>query len=531
MTRRARIVLGSVGILLGSCVLSNVIRALAAREETVPQTLEVLSRHELGPNRFLVRLAPARADSQPLSVESVTRYPFDLAVVTAGGTGKAPRPAARAVPVRTAVMTPGPVQRRVVAFGTVEAARDARVPFEVPGVVRRLRFVLGEPVAEGAPLVELDARVVSERLAQEGQWVAAGAAALRLRGAEADLLRAEVAAARATVGVAHVDSQRQTARAALDVRARDLERWTSLAARDLASRDRADQADTQWRAALMDVQRVEAAFDEARAAEREAQAALELARAARDQGQLDLERCVVRAPFAGVVSERLAQEGQWVAAGAAALRLVGTERLRVRVHVREEDAVTLRTGARAQVFLPGIAGLGSYDEADAGGAPEQARAGRARSTEAGSTYDEASREAGERLRRTHHTVDQGAGPFEAKVEGVAAAAEPRDRTFAVDVAIDAPGSLLRAGMFARVVLDAGTLPLAVLLPDGAVVAEGGAYHVFVAEGDRVRRVAVTLGPRQGEARLLRGGLEAACEVVVDGTGLLFDGAPIARLGE
>lgn len=477
VTQRARIAIGSAGILLGSCVLSGAVSALLAREEAVPQTLEVVSRHELGPSRFLVRLAPERPASESLAVETVKRYPFGFAVVTAGGPGRPPRPAARAVPVRTAHVAPGPVQRRVVAFGTVEAARDARVPFEVAGVVRRLCFVLGEPVAEGAPLVELDARD----------------ARLRLRRAEADLARAEVAAGRATVGVAHLTSQLATARATLDVRARDLERWTSLAERDLASRDRLDQADVQWRAALIEVQRAEAALDEARAAEREAQAALELARAAHDQARLDLERCVVRAPFAGVVSERLAQEGQWVGAGAAAVRLVATDRLRVRVHVREEDVVTLEAGARAEAFLPGVSGAAGYDGvADAG---------------------------------------QGAGPFPARVEGVAAAAEPRDRTFAVDVALDPAGGVLRPGMFARVVIDAGTLPRAILVPDGAVVAEGGAYHVFVAEGDRARRVAVTLGARQGEARLLRGGLEGPCELVVDGTGLLFDGAPIARLGE
>lgn len=482
MTRRARIALGSAGLLLGSCVLSTLIRALAAREEALPQTLEVVSRHEVGPHRYLVRLAPPRDEAEALAVEAVTRYPFGFALVTAGGAGKAPRPAASPAPVRTAHLTPGAVERRVVAFGTVEATRDARVPFEAPGVVRRVSFRLGERVVRGAPLVELDARD----------------AQLRRRRAEADLERADVAAARATVGVAHLESQRLTTRASLEVRARDLERWTSLAARDLASRDRADQADVQWRAALIDAQRVEAALDEARAAERDAAAARDLARAARDQAQLDLERCVVRAPFAGVVAERLAQEGQWVGAGAAALRLVDADALRVRVFVREEDAITLRAGAHAQAFLPGVDGVAPPP--DAGGV----------------AYADAGR---------------GAGPFGARVEGVGAAADARDRTFPVDVALDPAGGLLRPGMFARVVIDAGRLEHALLLPDGAVVAEAGAYHVFVAEGDRARRVAVTLGPRQGEARVAQGGLDGPCELVVDGTGLLYDGAPIARLGE
>lgn len=481
MTQRARIVLGSVGILLGSCVISTTIRAIAAREETVPQTVEVLSRAELSPNKLLVRLAPPRQEAEALAVESVTRYPFGLAVVRSGGPGRAPRPAARAVPVRTARLAPGRVERRVVAFGTVEAEHDARVALEVPGVVRRVRYVLGERVAEGAPLVELDARD----------------AQLRLRRAEADLVRAQAAAARSDGGVGHLEAQHATALASLEVRARDLERWTSLAARDLASRDRADQADAQWRATLLEAQRLAQAADDARAVAREAAAALDLAQATRDQAQLDLDRCVLRAPFAGVVAERLVQEGQWGAAGTAAVRLVSADRVRVRVHVREEDAPALRAGAAAHVLLPGVSAAPPYGDV-AARLPGQGDA---------------------------------AGPFPGRVEGVAAAANPRDRTFAVDVAAGAAGGLLRPGMFARVVLDLGVVEEAVLVPDGAVVAEAGAHHVFLAEGDRARRVTVTLGPRQGEGRLLRAGLDGPCEVVVEGTGLLFDGAPLARLGD
>ncbi|MCO5165401.1 MAG: efflux RND transporter periplasmic adaptor subunit [Planctomycetes bacterium] len=470
-----------MGILLASCIISTAIRAIAAREETVPQTIEVLSRTELSPDKLLVRLAPPRQEAEALAVESVTRYPFGLAVVKSGGTGRAPRPAARAVPVRTARLTPGRVDRRVVAFGTVEAEHDARVALEVPGVVRRVRFVLGQRVAEGDPLVELDARD----------------AQLRLRRAEAELTRARAAALRAEGGVAHLDSQCVTARASLEVRARDLERWAGLAARDLASRDRADQADAQWRAALLEAQRLDQGADDARAVAREAAAALDLALAARDQAQLDLDRCVLRAPFAGVVAERLVQEGQWGQAGTAAARLVAADRVRVRVHVREEEGLAVRPGAPAHVLLPGVSAPPPYGDA-AARLPGQGDA---------------------------------AGPFPARVEGVAAAADPRDRTFAVDVAAEAAGGLLRPGMFARVVLDLGVIEHALLVPDGAVVAEAGAHHVFLADGDRARRVAVTLGPRQGEGRLLRAGLDGACEVVVEGTGLLFDGAPLARLGD
>lgn len=476
MSRRTRTLLGSVAIFSGFLALSLVVRVLTAKEERLPQTVRVLSRTEVGPNRFLVRLAP-EDDAEPLAVEAVTQYPFGFSIVEAGGPGAPGRPTPLAVPVRTARVGPGDVERRVVAFGTVEATRDARVSVEAAGVVQEVRFALGTLVAAGAPLLELDPRD----------------AQLRVRRAEGELARARAAAARATEAEASLVAQKETMLATLAVRERDLERWRSLAARDLASGDRADQADTQWRAAVAEAQRLDGAHKEATAALAEASAAVTLAEVEQDAARLGLERCTLRAPFAGVVAERLVQPGQWLAAGAVALRLVSTDQVRVRVHVREEDALAVAAGAKAELSLPGVHPLPAGD-----GSP---------------------------------SLSDGAGPFPGVIEGVAGAADARTRTFAVDVV--APGSdVLRPGLFARVVLHGALLHEAVLVPDAAVVADeaGETYFVFVVEGDRARRVAVTLGPRQGEGRLLRGGLGAQpVELVVGGTSLLFDGAPIARL--
>lgn len=475
MTRRARIALQAGGTLLGFIALSLLVRVVTAREERLPQTVRVASKVELGPNRFLVTLAPEDR-SQPLAVEAVTQYPFGLAVVEAGGAGAPGRPAARPIPVRTAKLAPGPVVRKVVGFGTVEASRDARVAVEAAGVVQKVRFTLGEAVAEGAPLVELDGKD----------------AQLRVRRAEGELARAQAGLTRATDAVTSLEAQLETARAALEVRAREVERWRALAAQDLASRDRLDQADTQWRQAVWEAQRLDASLKAARAGLDEAKAQATLAAVEQDAARLALERCVLRAPFAGAVAERLVQEGQWLAAGTPALRLVSTDRVRVRVHVREDDALGVAAGAAATVSLPGVA------------------------VTAPTTY------------AADAPAEQAGPAFDARVEGVARAADPQTRTFAVDV-VAAAADALRPGMFARVVLHGGTVLDAVLVPDSGVSAEEDGTFVFVVEGDHVKRTPVTLGPRQGEARLLRSGLGAGAEVVVDGINLLFDGAPIVRL--
>ena len=59
-------------------------------------------------------------------------------------------------------------------------------------------------------------------------------------------------------------------------------------------------------------------LDEALSRERMAEQDVEQARVARDRARLDLSRATVRAPFDGIVAERLSQSGEFVAGGIAA---------------------------------------------------------------------------------------------------------------------------------------------------------------------------------------------------------------------
>jgi len=70
-------------------------------------------------------------------------------------------------------------------------------------------------------------------------------------------------------------------------------------------------------------------LDEAQSRERMAEQDVEQARVARDRARLDLARASVRAPFDGVVAERLQQAGEIVAGGSPLLRLVNDRDLEV----------------------------------------------------------------------------------------------------------------------------------------------------------------------------------------------------------
>ena len=91
-------------------------------------------------------------------------------------------------------------------------------------------------------------------------------------------------------------------------------------------------------------------LDEALSRERMAEQDVEQARVARDRARLDLNRAAVRAPFDGVIAERLQQAGEFVAGGAPLLRLVNERELEVVARAPMTTADTVTAGADAQLI-------------------------------------------------------------------------------------------------------------------------------------------------------------------------------------
>src|SRR6185436_17300553 len=83
--------------------------------------------------------------------------------------------------------------------------------------------------------------------------------------------------------------------------------------------------------------------------ERMAEQDVEQARVARDRAQLDLNRAAVRAPFAGIVAERLQQSGEYVAGGAPLLRLVNDRELEVVARAPLGTAYSVVAGSEASL--------------------------------------------------------------------------------------------------------------------------------------------------------------------------------------
>ncbi|HTO68231.1 MAG TPA: efflux RND transporter periplasmic adaptor subunit [Myxococcota bacterium] len=196
----------------------------------------------------------------------------------------APRAAAHAVVLAPVEVTD--VEERVAATGQILAKQRADVAAQVPGEVTSIVVDEGQPVAEGAVVIEID----PER-----------------RALDLDRARARLSEA----GSGLLDAQRQNART------------HALARHQVASKTQLDQADTALEAARS---RVQAAQADLGAAER----------ASADSR--------VAARFPGVIGRRFVSRGEYVQPGQKLFELVSLDPVEVEFSLPESDASRLRLG-------------------------------------------------------------------------------------------------------------------------------------------------------------------------------------------
>lgn len=312
--------------------------------------------------------------------------------------------------VTLATARPQAIERGVTASGPVSAYEEMQLGVEISGArVTALKVDVGQQVRKGQVLLELDHRTLDSELAQ----------------AQAALREAE-----ASVALAQVNHDR---------------------ARTLAG-DRLISASQ---------------LDELRAALTQSEARRSTARAQRDASRLRRDFAELRAPADGIVSKRLVQPGQVVAAGTELLRMIRDGRLEWRAELPEAELARVEPGASVQLRYAG-----------------QTVAGRIRAVSPG--------------------VDS------------------QTRTGTVYADLPEPGPL-KAGTYVegRILGRSGQ---ALMVPAAAVVQRDGHAYVFTLDGDRVaHRLRVRTGDSTERRVEILEGLKAGDQVVEQGAGFLGDG--------
>ena len=302
------------------------------------------------------------------------------------------------------------LDRSVIASGPVSAWEEMQLGVELSGQrVTALRVEVGDSVKKNQVLLELDHRMLDSDLRQ----------------AQAALDEAEAGVKLATI---------------------NLQRGQMLANDKLISAS---------------------ALDELRAAQVQSQARAATTRAQFDGVKLRRDFAELRAPDDGIISKRMVQPGQVVAAGSELLRLIRQGRLEWRAELPEAELARVRSGMSV-------------------------------------------------------SVSSSAGPIIGKVRAVSPGVDTSTRTGTIFVDLPAPGAL-KVGAFVEGRIVTGNAP-ALMVPAAAVVQRDGYSVVFTVDGDKVaHRLRVRTGTtNNGQIEIIEG-LKLGATVVESGAGFLSDG--------
>ncbi|OFV84157.1 MAG: hypothetical protein A3D93_06885 [Acidobacteria bacterium RIFCSPHIGHO2_12_FULL_67_30] len=339
-----------------------------------------------------------------------------LAVVSAAAQGQ------RASPVRYTEAREQSVRRTIVLPGSVESRVESVVAAEVSALVVELVAREGDTVEKGAPLVRLRTTTFE----------------IRLQAAEA---------------------QHKEAEARMKLAERNLERARELFASKVISQQQLDDATYEFTAWQGRVEQLQASITGIK---------------------LDIARCTIRAPFAGVVTRERTEVGEWLGEGDPVMEMVSLDELEVRIEVPERYFRLLHVGGRATVSFESLPGL------------------------------------------------EVAGSISALIPR----ADPQARTFPVKVRVPNREGRIGVGMLAQVTFAGGESYRATLVPKDAVILRGPQQFVYLLNGDNtVSMVTVETGTGVGAWIAVEGGIKPGQKVVTRGNerlqpGQLVQGQPL-----
>lgn len=210
----------------------------------------------------------------------------------------------------------------------------------------------------------------------------------------------------------------------------------------------------------------------------EPEAALAQAEAALAYQRSQLANTVVTAPITGTVAQRGVEPGSMVSAATQAFTVVNLDRAKVQVSVGEQHVGKISSGQEVKVMVPAV----------------------------------------------------GPDPFAGTIAGVSPAADPKTKSFLVEVTMDNSGGVLKQGMFAEVRLIVGRSENALIVPVDAVVARNNENIVFTVVEGKARENKVQVGLTDGRVTEITGGLVQGDQVVIVGQQGLVDGARVVVQG-
>lgn len=345
--------------------------------------------------------------------------------------------------VKTARVEETPFGEAVTANGTLAAYDQTTASVKVPGRLRSITVDLGSVVRRGQVIAQVEPQDYNLRVQQAEAALAQARARLGLSPDGRD----------DNVNPEDTGTVRQ-ARAVLDEAKVNRDRSAKLVEQGVVARSDFDAANAGYKVALS---RYQDAIEEIR----NRQAVMAQRRSELSLARQQLADTSVRAPLDGVVQEKRASVGEYLAAGAPVVNIVKMDPLRLRAEVPEREAKNVRSGQNVRV-----------------------------------------------------TIDGDTNVYVGQIMRLSPVIAQQSRMLLVEADVRNNGKL-RPGAFAHAEIVTNDAQMVATVPSKAIVTFAGIEKVIVVQNGKALEKPVTTGRRNGEWTEIVAGVNVGDQVVVD----------------
>ena len=373
----------------------------------------------------------------------------------ASGKAASPDSKSAARQVKTVKVAETPIGETVTVNGNLAAYDRITVGVKVPGRLQTISVDLGSVVRKGQVIAQLEQQDYKLRVQQAEAALAQARARLGLSPDGAD----------DRVSAEETGTVRQ-AKAVLDDVKLKRDRAAKLVEQGVVSRAELDSAESDYKVALS---RYQDGLEEIR----NRQGLLAQRRTELALAKQQLADTLVYSPMDGVVQEKKASAGEYLAAGAPVVDVVRIDPLRLRVDVPERESHSIKMGQSVRV-----------------------------------------------------TVEGDPDSYLGYIKRLSPTISEQNRVLAVEADVRNSGRL-RPGAFVRAEIVTNQTASAVTVPPNAIVTFAGIDKVILVEGGKALEKAVTLGRRGSDWVEIKAGVNVGQSVVVD-PGNLQSGQAVAE---
>lgn len=363
--------------------------------------------------------------------------------------------------------------------GKIIVQQQAKVVSKLAGKVATVNVKEGSLVKKGELLVQLETDDLAKKAIQAQAAMAAAQAQLAdaqagSRPQEINQLYSAIDAAKAAV---------EQSRATVNSAQANYNRTKLLFDASAVSQKDLEAAATQ-------LQTTKAAYEQAQAGLASAQAKLSLGQSGARPGTLQalqagvngsqaslnlaqsaLKDASIYSPLDGIVTEKLINSGEMAAAGVPMLTIVNMQEVLLNVSVPQDKISQVKQGVTVDVLLDGM--------------------------------------------------DQ---KFKGVVDFVSPVSDATNNTFPVKVKIDNTSGLLRAGMIAKISLDA--INSKIEIPKSSVVEKGQKHYVYKVVGDTAHLIKVEIQEKDKDWVYVKTGITTNDQIIINPGSQLTDGAKV-----